>query len=123
MDPAGRNFIEVDNKLRLDRSDADFVQVIHTNVGPPISLGNWQRLGHVDVYLNGGARQPGCIALSNGLNHDRAFRDELKSINKTKVYQSRPRQLINSYTYAVLSSNRLLQVQPTLKINHKLTHL
>ncbi|XP_069128274.1 pancreatic lipase-related protein 2-like [Argopecten irradians] len=48
--------------IRLDKSDAMFVDVIHTN-GAPISSGGaglMQQSGHVDFYVNGGETQPGC---------------------------------------------------------------
>nr|CAD7442925.1 unnamed protein product [Timema bartmani] len=44
-------------ELRLTQDDADFVVVIHTNVG---DLGYVGDLGHVDFYPNGGVYQPGC---------------------------------------------------------------
>ena len=58
LDPVGIAFFAFGNPYRLDKSDADFLDVIHTDashygVGIPI--------GHVDFYPNGGRRvQPGC---------------------------------------------------------------
>lgn len=42
---------------RLDREDADFVDVIHTNGN---HLGVIKPAGHVDFYPNGGEMQPDC---------------------------------------------------------------
>lgn len=62
MDPAEPHFRKTDPIVRLDPTDADFVDVIHTDAGPFISggLGILQPVGHVDFYPNGGVDQPGC---------------------------------------------------------------
>lgn len=41
----------------LSRTDADYVQVIHTNAG---ILGLQSAVGTTDFFPNGGIRQPGC---------------------------------------------------------------
>lgn len=52
-----------DTENRLDTTDANFVDIIHTCAG---SLGFLRPLGHVDFYPNGGAIwQPGCPAFSS----------------------------------------------------------
>lgn len=43
---------------RLDQSDAEFVDVIHTNGN---HLGVIHAVGHVDYYPNGGETQPDCL--------------------------------------------------------------
>lgn len=62
LDPAAPLFtfpIVVSNADRLDPSDAQWVQVIHTTSG---LLGTPYQTGHQDFYPNGGiAPQPGCI--------------------------------------------------------------
>ncbi|PNF41741.1 Pancreatic lipase-related protein 2 [Cryptotermes secundus] len=62
LDPAEPHFSKTDPVVRLDPTDADFVDVIHTDAGPFISggLGILQPVGHVDFYPNGGIEQPGC---------------------------------------------------------------
>ncbi|VEN64726.1 unnamed protein product [Callosobruchus maculatus] len=47
---------------KLDRSDAKFVDVIHTDGSPSVTdgFGLWDPIGHVDFYPNGGQEQPGC---------------------------------------------------------------
>nr|XP_042906578.1 pancreatic lipase-related protein 2 isoform X1 [Parasteatoda tepidariorum]XP_042906579.1 pancreatic lipase-related protein 2 isoform X2 [Parasteatoda tepidariorum] len=65
LDPAGPDFNELTACQRLDRSDADFVDVIHTNWagkfwGSVSGFGLEQQVGHFDFYPNGGEDQPGC---------------------------------------------------------------
>lgn len=57
LDAAGPLF-SLDNPLeRLDRDDAQYVEVIHTNAG---TLGFLDPIGHADFFVNGGTNQPGC---------------------------------------------------------------
>ncbi|XP_065362734.1 pancreatic triacylglycerol lipase [Calliphora vicina] len=62
LDPAAPLFAETDPIVRLDRSDAHFVDVIHTDGNLLGGLGMYQRIGHVDFYPNGGMDMPGCDA-------------------------------------------------------------
>jgi hypothetical protein len=67
LDPAGPNFETQNATVRVDKTDAKFVDVIHTN-GDSIlsgSVGMAIAVGHVDFYPNGGKRQPGCPSLTN----------------------------------------------------------
>lgn len=56
MDPAGPLFESQHPNSRLDESDAEFVDVIHSNGENLIlgGLGSWQPMGTVDYYPNGG---------------------------------------------------------------------
>ncbi|XP_052895462.1 phospholipase A1-like [Anopheles moucheti] len=57
LDPALPFFATARPHWKLDQSDADFVDVIHTNAGV---YGKIEACGHVDFYMNGGQNQPGC---------------------------------------------------------------
>lgn len=59
LDPAGPHFENGDPSKRLDPSDAQFVDVIHTDAG---GIGMVEETGHQDFYPNGGSEQPGCTA-------------------------------------------------------------
>ncbi|KAG8192465.1 hypothetical protein JTE90_017995 [Oedothorax gibbosus] len=62
MDPAGPYFTNVDPVVRLDRSDAKFVDAIHTNAAPSRfqGFGLTESIAHFDFFPNGGHLQPGC---------------------------------------------------------------
>lgn len=72
LDPAGPLFESQHPKTRLDNSDADFVDVIHSNGENLIlgGLGSWQPMGDVDFYPNGGRVQIGCSNLFVGAVSD-----------------------------------------------------
>ncbi|XP_050564214.1 lipase member I isoform X2 [Cygnus atratus] len=57
LDPAGPSFTREPPEGRLDRTDAKFVDVIHTDSDV---LGFKKPLGTIDFYPNGGMDQPGC---------------------------------------------------------------
>ncbi|CAK6978930.1 inactive pancreatic lipase-related protein 1-like [Scomber scombrus] len=63
LDPAEPYFQDTDASVRLDASDANFVDVIHTDGLPfdsKLGLGISQPMGHIDFYPNGGELMPGC---------------------------------------------------------------
>lgn len=66
LDPAGPAYETPylkDPADRLDSTDANFVDVIHTCAG---SLGFLRPIGHADFYPNGGTfKQPGCPIFSS----------------------------------------------------------
>lgn len=68
LDPAGPLFTlpaVVSPDFRLDPTDAEFVQVLHTSGG---TLGTSVKSGHADFYPNGGrAPQRHCQVLLSGL--------------------------------------------------------
>ncbi|CAC5375489.1 Phospholipase A1 member A,Endothelial lipase,Pancreatic lipase-related protein 2,Inactive pancreatic lipase-related protein 1,Pancreatic triacylglycerol lipase,Putative endothelial lipase [Mytilus coruscus] len=81
LDPAGPAFYTANVKVRLDSSDATFVDVIHTDG----VLGLQKNMGHADFYPNGGKIQPGCltdpIAPVYSCAHMRALYYFIESVN------------------------------------------
>ncbi|KAG5675550.1 hypothetical protein PVAND_005446 [Polypedilum vanderplanki] len=82
LDPAKPLFIRVGNEGRLDQSDAEFVDIIHTDV---FDRGLLVPTGHADFFVNGGFNQPGCLQQTemsaSSCNHDRAPAYYAESIN------------------------------------------
>lgn len=56
LDPALPLFARADAEERLDATDAEYVEIIHTNAG---YLGFTRSIGHASFYPNGGSAQPG----------------------------------------------------------------
>ncbi|KAG4068891.1 hypothetical protein HA402_005039 [Bradysia odoriphaga] len=71
LDPAKPLFIFANNNRKLGQDDAEFVDVIHTDV---LQRGVLAPCGHADFYVNGGISQHGCEREKSpgGCNHDRA---------------------------------------------------
>ena len=67
LDPAAPYFSKTVTLVRLDRSDAKYVDVIHSNAMPLYfsGFGISEPIGHVDFYPNGGSTQPGCKAVDS----------------------------------------------------------
>ena len=92
LDPSGPDFENTDPKVRLDPTDALFVDVIHTDGDNlhQLGLGLMQLVGHVDYYPNGGKDQPGCSSASEKIfgTLERMFKEQefnVKSILETAV--------------------------------------
>lgn len=67
MDPAEPFFQQLPKSVRLDASDAKFVEAIHTDAKkyvPYGGLGFSENVGHLNFWPNGGEQMPGC-ELSN----------------------------------------------------------
>uniref|UniRef100_A0A8D0KRE1 Triacylglycerol lipase n=1 Tax=Strix occidentalis caurina TaxID=311401 RepID=A0A8D0KRE1_STROC len=63
LDPAQPYFQGTSIEVRLDKSDAEFVDIIHTDSAPTIphlGFGISPAIGHLDFYPNGGKQMPGC---------------------------------------------------------------
>ena len=106
LDPSGPLFYSVTTADRLDSSDAQFVDVIHTaghwvgsygaldNVYNAIiqQIGYHQQSGHVDIWPNGGsAPQPGCQhreSLDMSCSHFRSWQLFIESIKTPLVGES-----------------------------------
>uniref|UniRef100_A0A673TKC3 Triacylglycerol lipase n=1 Tax=Suricata suricatta TaxID=37032 RepID=A0A673TKC3_SURSU len=117
LDPAEPCFEGTPELVRLDPSDALFVDVIHTDAAPVIpnmGFGMSQKVGHLDFYPNGGKQMPGCQknALStivdiNGLwegtrdfvacNHLRSYKYYSSSITNTDGFLGYPCASYNEF--------------------------
>jgi hypothetical protein len=102
--------------VRLDKDDAKFVDVIHSNteIALGLGLGTSEESGHIDFYVNGGQYQPGCPsvgALIGGLiggqseaayeqsscSHVRAIGYFTESINSDCPYTAFPCHDFNGF--------------------------
>ncbi|XP_068237122.1 pancreatic triacylglycerol lipase-like [Palaemon carinicauda] len=106
LDPAGPEFYSTSTDLKLDPSDAVFVDVIHSNAGPVLDFcaGLGGSVGHVDFFPNGGKHQPGCTIggdwqelLSGGCSHGRSHEYWTESINAATPFKSVPCPDVESY--------------------------
>lgn len=80
LDPAMPLFVTVGKDGKLDATDAEFVDVFHTNA---FIQGKIETIGHIDFYINGGITQPGCWRKHNpfGCDHHRSVAYFAESIN------------------------------------------
>lgn len=63
LDPAEPYFQGTPEEVRLDPTDAQFVDAIHTDAAPIVpnlGFGMSQTVGHLDFFPNGGLEMPGC---------------------------------------------------------------
>jgi len=97
LDPASPSHESLNPAVRLDESDAKFVDVIHTDTKTLFvkGLGASQPMGDVDFYPNGGFEQPGCRVFTSsvkrlvGCSHYRAINYFLESINSRCKFTAR----------------------------------
>uniref|UniRef100_A0A224YPF2 Pancreatic lipase-related protein 1 n=1 Tax=Rhipicephalus zambeziensis TaxID=60191 RepID=A0A224YPF2_9ACAR len=91
LDPAGPLFEGTD--VALSSSDAQFVDVIHTNAGgiSQYKFGMVGKAGHVDFYPNGGESQPGCKNdVDLGCSHSRAIHLFIESLTSDCPFAAFP---------------------------------
>ncbi|KAL1497525.1 hypothetical protein ABEB36_008469 [Hypothenemus hampei] len=95
LDPAGPLFTTRPDEKRLNKNDADVVEVIHTDGG---TFGFQESCGTIDFFVNGGSSQPGCkrIDLADLVG---SFQDPLMCDHQ-RAYAY--------FTEAVLNPNNLL---------------
>ncbi|XP_057656460.1 lipase member H-A-like [Diorhabda carinulata] len=84
LDPAGPMWSRMLETERLNKNDADFVDVIHTDIQ---MYGFTAPCGDVDFYPNGGSHQPGCPSRQSDDNcsHARSTLYFIESLT-TKVF-------------------------------------
>ncbi|XP_012259852.2 pancreatic triacylglycerol lipase [Athalia rosae] len=86
LDPARPNFDHVGDDKRVSKSDAAYVEVIHTNAG---LLGLKEKLGHSDFFPNGGKAQPGCgLDLAGSCSHGRSYEYFAESIRNPTGFRA-----------------------------------
>ncbi|KAL5280255.1 hypothetical protein ACFFRR_004303 [Megaselia abdita] len=86
LDAAGPLFSYDDLSWRVCKTDANYVECIHTNAG---TLGFTENLGQADFYVNGGKSQPGCgLDLSGSCAHSRAYEYFAESIRDNNFVSS-----------------------------------
>lgn len=95
LDAAGPAFEGQDPRLRLDATDACYVDAIHSDAD---KLGIKMAVGHDDFYPNGGEDQPGCEIMGNraisrivpgidvGCDHFRAVEYFMESIERASTF-------------------------------------
>lgn len=106
MDPALPLFRRRQSDSRLDASDADYVEIIHTNAG---YLGFSQPLGHASFYPNGGSAQRGCgWDIFSICAHRRAFLYYTESIHSD----------VEFYAYRCESLRQLYRGQCNVEDDH-----
>nr|XP_045624520.1 pancreatic triacylglycerol lipase-like [Procambarus clarkii] len=89
LDPAGLTYRNVPAEQRIDSSDADYVDILHTN-GCYNFWDPWrdcyglnENLGHSDFWPNGGEHQPACRQANGeyGCDHMMAYKYFLESLD------------------------------------------
>ncbi|XP_071057677.1 pancreatic triacylglycerol lipase-like isoform X2 [Onthophagus taurus] len=87
LDPAEPYFQGMPAHVRLDPSDAEFVDVIHTDGKGIFFLGYGmsQPCGHLDFYPNNGKEQPGCDITQSPLVPLTLIRDGLEEASRVLV--------------------------------------
>lgn len=98
LDPASPYFENKHPDRRIDPTDADFVDVIHTDSKTLVvnGFGTVQEMGHVDFYPNDGHDQPGCekfdvsVVQYLACSHYRVLRYYIESINSPCPYFAYP---------------------------------
>ena len=85
LDPAGPLFLTASNIVILDRTDAKFVDIIHTNGNVQ---GMMKATGHADFYPNGGEKQTGCALIdTTSCGHSRCHEMYLSSLLDFCTYE------------------------------------
>ncbi|KAK9507430.1 hypothetical protein O3M35_007284 [Rhynocoris fuscipes] len=88
LDPALPLFSEItsNQEWTIEKNDAEFVDIIHTNAG---WKGQLAAHGHADFYINSGYIQPGCI-YNSSCDHVRAVEIYRESILDESSYEGMP---------------------------------
>ncbi|XP_064479480.1 pancreatic triacylglycerol lipase-like [Ornithodoros turicata] len=85
LDPASPRYKGLPPERRLSRTDAQFVDVIHTDTSGMVPFGGFglkEPIGHVDFYPNGGDKQPNCSRADVLCEHLRSYDYYLETITR-----------------------------------------
>lgn len=85
LDPAGPWYKFQTSSGRLDKTDALFVDCIHTN-GKVMGIG--KNIGHVNFHPNGGSAQPACPVLDVLCSHQMSVKYYTQSVLNPKIFCS-----------------------------------
>ncbi|KAJ6626577.1 Pancreatic triacylglycerol lipase, partial [Pseudolycoriella hygida] len=114
LDPAMPKFDFVAPDGRLDTSDAQFVDVIHSCAG---TLGIKKSIGHVDFYPNNGeAIQPGCTGVkefTEACSHGRSHKFFAESITSPIGFYGHYCDSYDSYIKGKCPANSMIMGDPT----------
>ncbi|XP_050442365.1 pancreatic triacylglycerol lipase-like isoform X2 [Adelges cooleyi] len=118
LDPAGPGFEEMTSKHRLYHTDAQLVDVIHTDAHI-LGFGITIPCGHVDFYPNGGTKQPGCIQFNDGIrrqeneflcDHKRAQYLFIESINSKCSFVANKCDSYKKFLQGTCDSNNVTDI-------------
>ncbi|EDV23026.1 uncharacterized protein TRIADDRAFT_57869 [Trichoplax adhaerens] len=90
LDPAGPKFVGLANAVKLDKTDADFVDIIHSDAG---TFGTTEPSGHLDFWPNNGVDQPQCNLFDDAgpaCDHSASHVYYTESINSDCNFVARP---------------------------------
>lgn len=106
LDPSGPSFRGTKPQVHLNKGDAALVDVLNTNGGKfsRYRLGMFLSIGHINIYVNGGKKQPGCKMSAKTAMHAlfeifRGKTRKTKALVKSKITENIifiPRQTILS---------------------------
>lgn len=111
LDPAGPCFTMSNPDGRLDKNDATYVDIIHTNGG---MLGFRDPIGHKDFYPNGGRSQPRCLL--SICDHSRAWEYYAESVNSAKHFLARKCENWTMFKEGLCSKNPIAYMGVNSKI-------
>ncbi|EZA53331.1 Exosome component [Ooceraea biroi] len=92
LDPAQPCFKRAEASAHLHKTDAPFVDVIHTNgrLLRRLGLGLPDAIGHIDFYPNGGEMQPGCVRTESSIFDNiipkKAIQEAICSHGRSYIY-------------------------------------
>ncbi|EDV23027.1 expressed hypothetical protein [Trichoplax adhaerens] len=121
LDPADPNFQGRSTSIKLDKNDADFVDVIHSDADTFLlgaGYGTKDASGHLDFWPNGGEDQPQCGLFKDvqrdmngmsqrggiGCDHGAAHTYYVESINSACNFVARPCSSYSNYKSGSCSS-------------------